>query len=62
MFKFEIDEIVLVDGVKCKVLDREIYDKTQDYLCKPLDKDVIILGQDQLGSGWVLENNIKTLK
>ncbi len=57
-YKFRLDELVLVDNVVCVVLSREIFDGMPDYLCKPLDETKTILGQTELGSGWVREENI----
>ncbi len=62
-YKFKINEIVLIDGLKCKVLKREVGELYQgieenDYLCKPLDETKMILGQWELGAGWVFESNI----
>lgn len=58
MYKFEKNQTVLIDGVKCTILDRE-FDEGPDYLCKPLDKTQIVLGERQPGaSGWVREPDI----
>lgn len=65
-FKFDINEIVLIDGLRCKVLERELGESDvnqleNDYLCKPLDETKMILGQTELGAGWVFEQHIERL-
>ena len=60
-FKFEIGEIVNINGVLCKVLESELHESALDYLCLPLDINVMVLGQWELGSGWVFQHNIKKI-
>lgn len=63
-YKFKLGEIVLVEDLECKVIEREVgeFDEgisENDYLCRPLDKTKMILGQSELGAGWVFERNIQ---
>lgn len=55
-YQFEIGQKVLVRGVPCIIIDREDDD---DYLCEPIDANVMVLGQWELGAGWVYERHIE---
>lgn len=57
-FKFEIGQLVKVENVECIILDRDICDDLPDYLCKPIDEKQMVLGQWELGAGWVRDYNI----
>lgn len=64
-FLFEVGQVVYVKDLKCVVLERELGTDdwyVNDYLCKPLDESKMILGQWELGPGWVYENNIKPIE
>lgn len=60
-FKFEVNEVVTVDGVDCRIVDHEIHHDKPDYLCEPIDPEKMVLGQDELGAGWVCEHLIQKL-
>jgi hypothetical protein len=58
-FKFEIGQLVLVEGIECQIISREIYDDAPDYLCRPLDGRVILAGTREPGAGWIRDNLMK---
>jgi len=58
-FKFQIGQIVIVDGFRCRVLDREIFEDIPDYLLEPLDARNNFSGELPGGAGWVRPNDIQ---
>lgn len=59
MKNIAVGDIVSIDGVKCEIVSIEIYDGELDYLCRPLDTSKLVLGQSELGAGWVRAENIE---
>lgn len=47
--------------LKCEIVSIEIYDGDLDYLCRPLDTSKLVLGQSELGAGWVRAENIEEI-
>ena len=60
--KFKTGDIVNVDGVIGIILDVDTtlaQAPEVDYLVKPIDPKEMILGQWELGAGWVMESDIE---
>ncbi len=62
-FKFELKEIVSIDGVICEVRERELYENAPDFLVYPLGR---FQGFTKPGGhelpGWVRTEHIKKIE
>ena len=63
-YKYELNQVVNVEGLDCKIVDRDYMENKPDYLCKPLDSTKLVKGQfrgEEGTAGWVREWDIKAM-
>jgi hypothetical protein len=58
-FKFELNQDVLIDGVKCKIRDREIFEGEPDYLVYSSEGFKGITSRGNELPGWLRTSEIK---
>lgn len=59
-FEFELGQVVLVDGIQCRIKEREIYDGKPDYLLVPKSFSGLTKSGHEL-PGWIRPENIEVI-